>query len=242
MRRCESSFSRREDIHHFSRFVMMMSRPTPKEKFFNGASRIYCFADSVDLCAALLDAGARVIQLRHKTVDEDCFRRMAREMLERTRRHEDAVLIINDRVDIALEIGADGVHVGQQDEDCERVIRRVPAEMIVGVSARHPEPALAAQRSGATYVGAGSVAATSTKPDAEVIGVEGLSAVVAAVNIPVVAIGGISKWNIRQTYETGVRYCAVISGINRSPDPAAALQQLEAILTPFPPGQQTKPA
>ena len=58
---------------------------------------------------------------------------MARDMLTRTRRHEDAVLIINDQVDIALEIGADGVHVGQQDEDCERVIRRVPAEMIVGI-------------------------------------------------------------------------------------------------------------
>jgi thiamine monophosphate synthase len=66
--------------------------------------------------------------------------------------------------------------------------------------------------------------------------------VVAAVSIPVVAIGGISKRNIRQTYDTGVRYCAVISGINRTPDPAAALQQLEAILTPFPPGQQTKSA
>jgi thiamine-phosphate pyrophosphorylase len=221
---------------------MMTSRPTPKEIFLLSASRIYCFADSVDLCVKLLDAGARVIQLRNKTLDDVCFRRMAREMLTRTRRHEDAVLIINDRVDIALEIGADGIHVGQQDEDCERVIRRVPAEMIVGVSARHPELALAAQRKGATYVGAGSVAATSTKPDAEVVGFEGLSAVVAAVNIPVVAIGGISKRNIRQVHDIGVRYCAVISGINCAPDPAAALRQLEAILSPFPPGKQTKPA
>ncbi|MEJ2475216.1 MAG: thiamine phosphate synthase [Desulfobacterales bacterium] len=221
---------------------MMTSRPTPKEIFLLSASRIYCFADSVDLCVKLLDAGARVIQLRNKTLDDVCFRRMAREMLTRTRRHEDAVLIINDRVDIALEIGADGIHVGQQDEDCEQVIRRVPAEMIVGVSARHPELALAAQRKGATYVGAGSVAATSTKPDAEVVGFEGLSAVVAAVNIPVVAIGGISKRNIRQVHDIGVRYCAVISGINCAPDPAAALRQLEAILSPFPPGKQTKPA
>jgi thiamine-phosphate pyrophosphorylase len=219
-----------------------MSRPTPKEIFLNSASRIYCFADSVDLYVALLDAGARVIQLRNKILDDDCFRRMAKEMLARIRRHKDAVLIINDRVDIALEIGADGVHVGQQDEDYERVIRRLPTEMIVGVSARYPELALAAQRMGATYVGAGSVVATSTKPDAEVIGLEGLKAVVAVVTIPVVAIGGISKRNIRQVYETGVRYCAVISGINCAPDPAAALQQLEAILTPFPPGKQTKPA
>jgi thiamine-phosphate pyrophosphorylase len=221
---------------------MMMSRSTPKEIFLRSASRIYCFADSLDLCAALLDAGARVIQLRNKTLDDDCFRQMAREMLARTRGHADAVLIINDRVDIALEIGADGVHVGQKDEDFGQVIQRVPAEMIVGVSARYPDSALVAQRMGATYVGAGSVAATSTKPDAEVIGLEGLNAVVAAVNIPVVAIGGISKRNIRQAYETGVRYCAVISGINCASDPAAALRQLEAILAPFPPGKQTKPA
>jgi thiamine-phosphate pyrophosphorylase len=221
---------------------MMMSRPTPKEIFLHSASRIYCFADSVDLCVALLEAGARVIQLRNKTLDDDSFRRMAKEMLARTRGHADAVLIINDRVDIALEIGADGVHVGQQDEDLGQVIRRVPAEMIVGVSARYPDLALVAQRMGATYVGAGSVAATSTKPDAEVIGLEGLSAVVAAVSIPVVAIGGIAKQNIRQVYDTGVRYCAVISGINRASEPLAAFQQLETILAPFPPGKQTKPA
>jgi thiamine monophosphate synthase len=65
---------------------------------------------------------------------------------------------------------------------------------------------------------------------------------VAAVNVPVVAIGGISKRNIRQVYSTGVRYCAVISRINRAPDPVAAFQQLETILAPFPPGDQTKPA
>lgn len=218
----------------------MRPKTTARERFLRGAGRIYCFADSIELCTELLQAGARVIQLRCKTAGDNHLRRLARQMLAQVRRREDAVLIINDRVDIAMEIGADGVHVGQQDEDCRSVVRRVPPEMIVGVSARYPEKALAAQKAGAAYVGTGSVAATATKPEAAVIGLEGLRAVVKAVDIPVVAIGGISRSNIRQVYATGARYCAVISGINRAPDPAVALQQLEALLAPFPPDQKAQ--
>jgi thiamine-phosphate pyrophosphorylase len=214
---------------------------SPREIFLRSPCRIYCFADTVALCEALLGAGARVIQLRHKSLDDDRFRKLARQMLARTRRHENALLIINDRVDIALETGADGVHVGQQDEDCAQVIRRLPPEMIVGVSARYPGLAADAERKGAAYIGAGSVAATSTKPDADVIGLAGVRAVVTATAIPVVAIGGITKQNIRQVADTGVRYCAVISGINDAPNPAAVFRQLTASLAPFPPGQQAEP-
>jgi thiamine-phosphate diphosphorylase len=127
--------------------------------------------------------------------------------------------------------------VGQQDEDVRRVVERVPPETIVGVSARYPDLAQAAEAAGAAYVGCGTVAATATKADAVVIGLAGLRAVTSAVTVPVVAIGGISANNLRAVLAAGARYCAIISEINGSQDPAAAYRQLEA-LTVFPPDQQ----
>jgi thiamine-phosphate diphosphorylase len=206
--------------------------------FLRAPARIYCFADSVALCRTLLDAGARVIQLRHKTADDAAFRRLAVKMLECVKSFEDAVLIVNDRVDIALDIGADGIHVGQEDRDCREVVRRAPVSMIVGVSARYPDLARSAAAAGATYVGSGAVFATPTKPEAVVIGMTGLQAVVAAVKIPVVAIGGITRASLRPVLETGVRYCAVLSGINDVPDPAVALRRFLAESASFPIDQQ----
>lgn len=197
-----------------------------RDIFLRSPGRIYCFADSVALARTLLEAGARVIQLRHKTADDAAFLRIAAAMLACVRSFEDAVLIVNDRVDIALEVGADGIHVGQEDRDFREVIRRAPAETIVGVSARYPTEARAAAAAGATYVGAGAVFATPTKPEAVVIGLQGLQAVTAAVDIPVVAIGGITHANLRPVLAAGVRYAAVISDINDAPDPAAALSRL----------------
>ena len=211
-----------------------MNRRNPKDIFRCNPGRIYCFADSVVLCRTLLEAGARVIQLRHKTADDAVFRQIAAEMLALVRSVEDAVLIVNDRVDIALEIGADGIHVGQEDRDYREAVKRAPASMIVGVSARTADLARAARRAGATYVGAGAVFATPTKPEAVVIGLPGLREVVAAVDIPVVAIGGIAAANLRAVLAAGVRYCAVISGINDAPDPAAALRRLLVISASFP--------
>ncbi len=202
--------------------------------FLRTPSRIYCFADTVELCRTLLDAGVRVIQFRHKAADDADFRRLAAEMLACVRSCEDAVLIVNDRVDIALEIGADGIHVGQEDLDFREVVRRARPSMIVGVSGRYPDEARAAAAAGATYIGAGAVFATPTKPEAVVIGLQGLQAVVAAVDIPVVAIGGITLANVRPVLETGVRYCAVISAINDAPDPVAALRRFLAESASFP--------
>lgn len=198
----------------------------PKEKFYRSPTQVYCFADTVVLCEKLLNAGARVIQLRHKLADDKTFRNIAVQMLERVRRFDDALLIINDRVDIAIEIGADGVHVGLKDEDYKDVLRRIPDRIIVGVSARYPDIADTAARAGATYVGTGAVFATPTKPDATVIGLQGLRAVVERVTIPVVAIGGILAENIRQVIASGARYGAVISEINSAKDVMAAYYRL----------------
>jgi thiamine-phosphate pyrophosphorylase len=118
------------------------------------------------------------------------------------------------------------------------VVQRAPASMIVGVSARYPDLARSAAAAGATYVGSGAVFATSTKTEAVVIGLKGLQAVVKAVDIPVVAIGGITHASLRPVLETGVRYCAVISGINDAPDPAAALHRFLETSASFPIDQQ----
>ena len=208
-----------------------MNRSSPKERFLDNPGRIYCFADTVALCGKLLAAGARVIQMRKKTAEDRQFRQIAADMLALVRHYPDGVLIINDRVNIALQIGADGVHIGREDEAYRDVLQRVPREMIVGVSARYPGLAAAAEQAGAAYVGTGSVAATATKSEAVTIGLEGLRAVLAAVKIPVVAIGGITAANIREVADTGVRYCGVISAINAAPDPAAAYRELEALIS-----------
>jgi thiamine-phosphate pyrophosphorylase len=211
-----------------------MNTTNPKDIFLRSPGRIYCFADSAALCRRLLDAGARVIQLRHKTADDTAFKRIAAEMQALVRTFEDAVLIVNDRVDIALAIGADGIHVGQEDLDYREVVSRAPDTMIVGVSARTADLARTAASAGATYVGAGAVFATPTKPEADVIGLPGLREVIAAVGIPVVAIGGITAENLKMVLESGVRYCAIISAINDAPDPGAALHRLLAISAAFP--------
>ncbi len=179
---------------------------------------VYCFAEDVSRCRALLDGGARIIQFRNKEMADDAYRRTARAMVDLARRRGNAILIVNDRVDIALSVGAHGVHVGREDEAYREVLRRVPEGMIVGVSARTPAAALAAQEAGAGYVGTGSVFPTATKSDAEVIGPAGLRAVVRAVRIPVVAIGGITLANVATVAETGCRHFAVISGINEATD------------------------
>lgn len=209
----------------------------PKEILLGSPNRIYCFADTVERCRGLLNAGGRVIQLRHKTAGDAAFRELAAGMLACVRSFRDAVLIVNDRVEIALQVEADGIHVGQEDSDVREVIRRAPAEMIVGVSARTPAQAQAAAAAGATYVGVGAVFATATKPEADVIGLRGLSEVVASVNIPVVAIGGITLEAVRPVLAAGARYCAVISGINDVPDPAAALRRFLFESASFPTDQ-----
>jgi thiamine-phosphate pyrophosphorylase len=212
--------------------------PEAKSIFLRHPGRIYCFADNPALCRTLLQAGARVLQLRNKTADDAEFRRIARAMLALVRQHGDAILIVNDRVDIAIEIGADGVHVGQEDLDAREVVRRVPPGMIVGVSARTPALARAAAEAGATYVGSGSVVPTATKADAIVIGLGGLRRVTAAVSQPVVAIGGITRANLRPVLQAGARYAAIVSGITAAPDPAAAYRELSALSAEFPVQQE----
>ncbi len=176
---------------------------------------VYCFADTVEMMTRLLDGGARIIQYRDKNVTDAEFFATAERMCK-TAEPYDALFIVNDRVDAALAAKAGGVHVGQEDEHFKEVIRRVPAEMMVGVSARTVEEAAAAEAAGADHLGVGSILFTPTKPDSVVIGLEGLSAVVNAVSIPIVAIGGITLENAAAVMEAGADFLAVISHINNA--------------------------
>ncbi len=195
-----------------------------------GTGLIYCFADTPQLCKKLLDGGAKIIQLRDKHSDDKTFYQSAVEMLSLVRQYDDAVLIINDRVDIALEIKADGIHIGQEDENFYEVLKRVPDNMIIGVSVDTAEQAVEAEKAGAGYVGAGAVFPTPSKSDANIIGINALRDIVKIISIPVVAIGGITMKNIRQIAECGVRYFAMISEVNNAQDISARLKELSAIL------------
>lgn len=177
-----------------------------------------------EVVEAALQAGATAIQLRDKEADAGELLPLARWIGERCR-HHGALFLINDRVELAITAGADGVHVGQDDMPVREVRRRVPADFVVGVSAETPELAREAEAGGADYVGCGAVWPTESKVDApEAVGAEGVRRVVEAVSIPVVAIGGITPERARSLEHTGVAGVAVIRAVLAAPDPAAAVR------------------
>ena len=119
-----------------------------KELFLKRKNQLYCFADHPDLCKKLLEGGARIIQFRNKNADNDIFYITTKEMLSLVRLYEDAVLIINDQVDIAMEIKADGIHIGQNDSSYSNIIQQAPEDMIIGVSVDNEKEAMMLKRQG----------------------------------------------------------------------------------------------
>ena len=174
---------------------------------------------------AALQNGATCIQLREKELDDADFLAEAQEMASLCRRYH-VPFIINDNVDIAIACHADGVHVGQEDMAASDVRKRVGDQMMIGVSAHTVEEALEAVRNGADYLGLGAVFSTSTKTDAGAMSFDTLKAICDAVEIPTVAIGGISPANIMQLAGSGVDGVAVVSAIFGAPDPGQATAQL----------------
>ena len=140
---------------------------------------------------AALQGGVTCLQLREKHLKDDAFLAEAREMAALCRRYR-VPFIVNDRVDIALACGADGVHVGQDDMEVSAVRRMAGDKLMVGVSAHTVEEAVRAARGGADYLGLGAVFSTSTKADAGAMSRDTLKAICQAVDLPKVAIGGIS--------------------------------------------------
>ena len=177
---------------------------------------------------AALQGGATCVQLREKSLDPDAFLAEARAMAALCRRYG-VPFLVNDNLDIALASGADGVHVGQDDLPVEEVRRRVGSRMIVGVSAHNVREALAAQAGGADYLGAGAVFGTATKKNVTPLARQTLCDICRAVQIPVVAIGGVGPDNLMQLAGTGVAGAAVVSAIFGAPDITAACRHLRAL-------------
>ncbi|MCI9554505.1 MAG: thiamine phosphate synthase [Oscillibacter sp.] len=174
---------------------------------------------------AAVRGGAGVVQLREKDMEPAAFLEEAKRFVALCRRLG-AISIINDSVEIALEAGADGVHVGQSDLEAGRARALLGPEKILGVSAHSRSEARRALEAGADYLGCGAAFATGTKNDAAPISRETIRAVTAAVDIPVVAIGGVNRENILELKGLGLSGVAVVSGIFGRPDAEAAAREL----------------
>lgn len=177
---------------------------------------------------AALKGGVTCVQLREKNLEEEAFFQEARELKFLCQSYG-IPLIINDNVNIAVDCGADGVHVGQEDMDVSCVRRLVGEKMILGVSAHSVEEAKKAVEEGADYLGVGAVFPTSTKSDVRGMTKETLQAICREVDVPVVAIGGINPENIRKLAGSGVDGVALVSAIFSAPDIEEACRYLHKL-------------
>ena len=159
-----------------------------------------------------LKGGVTFVQLREKDLDEERFLEEAKGIKELCRRYQ-VPFVINDNVDIAQAVDADGVHVGQSDMEAGDVRARLGQDKIIGVSAQTVEQALLAESRGADYLGVGAVFATGSKADASEVDHETVKAICQAVHIPVIAIGGITREKVGALAGTGVCGAAVIRAI-----------------------------
>lgn len=175
-----------------------------------------------------LKGGTTCIQLREKNLNYDEFLKEAFEIKALCKNYS-VPFFINDNVDVAIACEADGIHVGQHDMEASDVKAKIGDKMMLGVSVQTVEQALEAKKNGADYLGVGAVFSTSTKPDADSVSRETLSAICNAVSIPVVAIGGISKENILKLSGTGVNGVALVSAIFASNDIEKECKELLAL-------------
>lgn len=173
-----------------------------------------------------LKGGTTFVQLREKDLDEAHFLEEAKEIKALCKKYE-VPFVINDNVEITLSMDADGVHVGQSDMEAGDVRAKLGPDKIIGVSAQTVEQALRAQERGADYLGVGAVFATGSKEDAVEVDHETLRAICEAVQIPVIAIGGITKENVKELSGSGICGIAVISALFAQPDIEAATRELK---------------
>jgi thiamine-phosphate pyrophosphorylase len=181
----------------------------------------------LEVARAALEGGADVVQIRDKSSPAYNLGRVALEIQPLARKFG-APLIVNDRVDVALVAGIDGVHVGQDDLPARDARKLLPKPRLLGVSVGSRDEAQQAQKAGADYLGAGPVFATQTKPDAgEPLGLDRFRDIAKAVSIPVIAIGGVTTENVDSLFEAGAGGVAVVSAVVAAEDIAAAARALK---------------
>ncbi|ACU88892.1 thiamine phosphate synthase [Desulfomicrobium baculatum] len=185
---------------------------------------------NADVVQAMLDGGIRIIQYREKTKKmglkyEECLH------LRAMTREAGAAFIVNDDIDLALLVGADGVHVGQEDLPLEAVRSLVGENMAIGLSTHSPEQGLAAEARGADYIGVGPIFATQTKEDVcAPVGFAYLDFVAGNLNLPFVAIGGIKEHNLAEVAAHGARCMALVTEITAAADIRGKIAALTRIL------------
>ncbi len=181
-----------------------------------------------DVVEEALKAGVTFLQLREKNLDYHSFLELAKEIKSIAAKYG-IPFVINDRVDVAMGCGADGVHVGQGDMEAREVRKIIGPDKILGVSAQTVEQAVEAEKNGANYIGVGSIFPTSTKPDTESVSFDILKEICKSVSIPVVAIGGINRDNAMKLAGSGISGIAAVSAIFASNDITAAVRELRQL-------------
>lgn len=172
-----------------------------------------------------IDGGVTFVQLREKDLDEENFEREGRELKELCRKRG-VPFVINDNVELAAKLDADGVHVGQSDMEALDVRKIIGEDKILGVSAQTVEQAVTAEKHGADYLGVGAVFPTGSKDDAAEVSYDTLKAICDAVKIPVIAIGGITEDNVVELSGSGICGIAVISALYAKEDIKSAARKL----------------
>lgn len=188
--------------------------------------------DIIELGQVAIDSKTSLFQLRNKNISGNDFYYIAMKLIKffnlYSNKENKPLLIVNDRADIADIVGADGVHIGDDDLPLS-YIKKIYPKLIAGVSVKNIDEAKKAEAEGADYIGAGSVFETSSKSDAgKPIGVDILAKICNSVKIPVIAIGGITLDNVEKVIETGVKGIAVIGAVSEAEDPLTAAIKLNS--------------
>ena len=205
---------KKEDID-YSVYLVTDRRNKTDEEFF------YFIEEAIK-------GGTTVVQLREKTASTKEFYELALKVKEITSRY-DVPLLINDRIDIALAVDSEGVHIGQDDMPADIAREIIGEDKILGVSASTVEEAKKAEKDSADYIGSGAVFPTATKDDADSVSKEELKEIVDSIDIPVVAIGGITVENANTLKGSGIAGFSVVSAIMSAEDPKVASKKLKEI-------------
>ena len=186
----------------------------------------------IDCVREALEGGVTLVQYRAKTASSA---EMYAEALQLKALCDSfkVPLIINDRLDIAMAVGAAGVHLGQDDLPCAAARKILGEDYIIGVSAHNPAEAAEALQNGADYLGCGAVFGTATKADVQKLGTDGLAAICKAKGLPVVGIGGVTADNYREVRAAGADGAAIVSGILAQPDIRATVEAIAKVSKEF---------
>ncbi len=185
--------------------------------------------DLLTILDATLAGGCRLVQLREKEWPSGRLLPMAERLRDRCRA-AGATFIVNDRLDLALALGADGVHLGQDDLPPAAARALLRPGMILGLSTHSLEQARAAQAAGADYVAVGSMFPTGTKPDFQLVGPELIGKLRGEIGVPLIGIGGITHDNVAQVIRAGADGVAVISAVCGAPNPEAATRRFLGLI------------